>query len=106
MHNANEVFMIKRLQQSKAAMRETLNYIQESDDTHEMLFKYQHQVYHTYRAVEFLNQKLLEEMRSEDEASAQMISTQKITSLQAQMNQLYQSAELMKKDLFGVMAEV
>ncbi len=42
MQNANEVFMIKRLQQSKAAMRETLNYIQESDDLQEMLFKYQH----------------------------------------------------------------
>lgn len=81
MHNANDLFMIRKQYDIKQALRENLNYLSDSDDLRELLFKYHASILGVQWNLEMFNKQLLDETRDEDEALQQLISTSKMIEL-------------------------
>ena len=90
----------------KQAMRSQLNVLSQGDTHAETLFKYHTILASVAYNFDQFNRKLEAELRGEDEALYQLISTTRMLELQDNMNALYATAEQMTKEISQAMGEV
>lgn len=99
-----DLFLSKRQYEMKQSLKKDLSFLESEDSWHEILYKY----YVTQESIawnlESFNMHLKQESRDEDLAREQLISTQKMIELQGEMNDLYQTAEMMRSDMNKLMS--